>query len=43
MKTLFITNKRGTEADIFTVDRLDDEALWLVMPSELDLHFVPNP
>ncbi|MDF1570426.1 MAG: hypothetical protein P1P82_02290 [Bacteroidales bacterium] len=42
MKTLFISNNSGTEADMYTVERLDKEAMWLILPGELELHFVPN-
>jgi hypothetical protein len=42
MRTLFISNNSGTEADVYTVDRLDKEAMWLIMPNELELHFIPN-
>lgn len=42
MKTLFISNKSGTEADVFTIERLDKEAMWLTMPAEIELRFIPN-
>ncbi|MFO7932504.1 MAG: hypothetical protein R6U78_00345 [Bacteroidales bacterium] len=42
MKTLYISNSSGTEADIYTIERLDKEAMWLIMPGEMELHFIPN-
>ncbi len=42
MKTLFISNNSGTEADMYTIERLDKEAMWLTMPAEMELRFIPN-
>ncbi|MEX0987980.1 MAG: hypothetical protein WD052_10930 [Bacteroidales bacterium] len=42
LTALYISNFNGTEADLYMVDRLDKEALWLTMVEELELHFIPN-
>ncbi|MCA1757780.1 MAG: hypothetical protein LC649_10020 [Bacteroidales bacterium] len=42
MKTLFISNNSGTEADVYTIERLDKEAMWLTIPTEIELQFIPN-
>lgn len=42
MKTLYISDNRGTEADMYTIERLDKEAMWLTSPAEIELLFIPN-
>ena len=41
MLTLIIT-KTGGGVDTYMIDRLDNEALWLIELGEEELHFIPN-